>query len=452
VDRPLGWASLDDDGAGIRTPRGRSGRRVERPPSGCFRASVAIVAAVTVVGGAACGSDSGSSDTSAETTAPPAERGDAGRVPSVDTLRAIAAELRDACMAEGAVVGIRAASGATSVETAGRLAPDAPIRADSPYFAGSVTKLLVAAGALVLVERGRLELDDPVSAYLDWPRGDEITVEMLLAHRSGMGNFGNDFSDELRDLVLADLERVYSYDEVLELVAAVPPVAEPGSGYHYTNANYIVLGAIVQSITGTTLGDAMHEEIIEPLGLRDTFYGPDDLERLEATPYHGLFDVTGSGEPIDIGGFPRAAAFTIDPAGAGLVSTAPDTLVLLNALFGTDELLTPSSRDFLVEHVGTITNEDVLVDGPFAVHGHGGASPGAQVMATHDAVTGASTVAWCNRLDPGEQEFLPTVLATRAIYRALDDGAPATTGRGIPPTPRLTMGKQESRHATWTVL
>ena len=408
----------------MHTARDQSGRRAERPTSGRFRASVAIVAAVAVVGAAACGSDSGSSDTSAETTAPSAERGDAGRVLSGETLRAIAGDLRDTCMAEGAVVGVRAASGAISVETAGWLAPDAPIHTDSPYFAGSVTKLLVAVVALGLVERGRLELDDPVSAYLEWPRGDEITVEMLLAHRSGMGDFGNDFSDELRDLVLVDLERVYSYDEVLELVAAVPPVGEPGSGYHYTNANYIVLGAIVQAITGTTLGDAMQKEIIEPLGLRDTFYGPDDLERLEAMPYHGLFDVTGSGEPIDIGEFPRAAAFTVDPAGAGLVSTAPDTLVLLDALFGTDELLKPSSRDFLVEHVGTITNETVLVEGPFEVHGHGGASPGAQVIATHDAVTGASTVAWCNRLDPGEQEFLPTVLATRGIYRALDDDTP----------------------------
>ena len=77
---------------------------------------------------------------------------------------------------------------------------------------------------------------------------------MLLGHRSGMGDFGNDFSTQLRDARAVRPDRVSSYDEVLDLVRAVPPVAQPGAVYHYSNANYIVLGAILQRVTHQTLG------------------------------------------------------------------------------------------------------------------------------------------------------------------------------------------------------
>ncbi len=72
---------------------------------------------------------------------------------------------------------------------------------------------------------------------------------MLLGHRSGMGDYGNDFSAQLRALVLANPSRIFRYSEVLDLVRKVPPVAEPGATYHYSNANYIVLGAILERVT-----------------------------------------------------------------------------------------------------------------------------------------------------------------------------------------------------------
>ena len=181
----------------------------------------------------------------------------------------------------------------------------------------------------------------------------------------------------------------------------MPPVAPPGTTYHYTNANYIVLGAILQQVTHETLGQLLDARIIEPLGLKRTLYGPDDLEAADKVVFHGLFDISGGGTPIDIGGFPRTAALTVDPAGAGLFSSIPDLLTFTHALFATNTLLLATSRLAVADAVSTLTADDLLLDKRFVIHGHGGASPGAQTIVAYDRAHGTTVAVWCNRLDPG---------------------------------------------------
>jgi D-alanyl-D-alanine carboxypeptidase len=333
------------------------------------------------------------------------------------SLESLATRYRAACGSPGAAVGVRGPRGHRRVATAGTLAPGVPISPDSRFLAGSVTKLFVATVALQLVAEGRLSLRTTVERFLpDWPRGRRITVGMLLGHRSGMGDYGNDFGTRQRDLVLADLTRRFSYGEVLDLVRAVPPVAEPGTTYHYSNANTIVLGAMLQRATGHTLGRLMTRRIIRPLHLRHTIYGPDDLGRAADVTFHGLFDVAGNGTPIDIGAFPRTAALTVDPAGAGLFSTVPDLLTFTHTLFGTSRLLPRALRSRLERSVSTVTAEDLLLTSRYDVHGHGGVSPGAQVMTAYDTRSRATVVAWCNRMDPGRNELLASTLAMRDAF------------------------------------
>lgn len=290
--------------------------------------------------------------------------------------------------------------------------------AESQFLAGSVTKLFVATVAYQLIAAHHLALDDVVDRFIPgWPSGDRVTVAMLLGHRSGMGDFGNDFGPQLRELVLTDLRRDFSYREVLDLVRAVPPVAEPGTTYHYSNANYIVLGAILQNITRTTLGRLLETRIIEPLHLDHTLYGPDDLAAANRVLFHGLFDVTGSGTPIDIGEFPRNAALTVDPAGAGLFSSLPDLLTFTTAAFASHTLLADSQRSALATSVSTLNAKDLLLDKHFVIHGHGGASPGAQTIVAYDSNHDTTVAAWCNRLDPGANELLPSVLAAKATFQ-----------------------------------
>jgi CubicO group peptidase (beta-lactamase class C family) len=160
----------------------------------------------------------------------------------------------------------------------------------------------------------------------------------------------------------------------------------------------------------------MRRRIIDPLRLDHTIYGPDDLENANAITFHGLFDVAGTGTPIDIGAFPRSAALTIDPAGAGLFSTAPDLLEFTHALFDSDALLTGRRRRQLERSVSTLETRDLLLGRPFDIHGHGGASPGAQVIAAFDARSRTTVVTWCNRLDPGPNELLASLVAAKEAF------------------------------------
>ncbi len=357
----------------------------------------------------------------------PAGAPSGGPIVRVDqpALEAIAEQYRTACQAPGAAVSVRTRDGADHDAIAGTLAPGIALTRDREFLAGSVTKLFVTTVAYQLVAAHRLSLDATVDEFLrGWPRGDRVTVAMLLGHRSGMGDFGNDLGAQLTQLVLADLSRTFSYAEVLDLVKAVPPVAAPGATYHYSNANTIVLGAIVQRITHQSLGASMQRRIIGPLGLHHTIYGPDRLAAANAILFHGLFDVSGTGTPVDIGDFPRAAALTVDPAGAGLFSNLPDLLTFTHALFGTNMLLHPREQADLVRSVSTLNASALLLGRRFRVSGHGGVAPGAQTIVAYDA-TGRTTVAvWCNRLDPGPSELLPSVLAAKSVFELADRPEP----------------------------
>src|SRR6185295_5906425 len=94
----------------------------------------------------------------------------------------------------------------------------------------------------------------------------------------------------------------------------------------------------------------------------------------------------------------------------------PDLLTLTHALFGSDRLLARGQRAALAESVSTLTAHELLLDRRFAIHGHGGASPGAQALVAYDATSGSTVAVWCNRLDPGAQELLPSIVAARSAF------------------------------------
>ena len=386
----------------------------------------ALLVAVLVIASACSSTGTAPTSSGSGTATAPTAGTEEETVPMPqDRLDAIAGRYRAACQSPGAAIGVRTHDGVDHYAVSGELAPGVPLDEDSQFLAGSVTKLFVATVAYQLIASGDLSPDDTVDRFQPgWPRGDQITVAMLLGHRSGMGDFGNDFSAQLRDLVLSDPTRSFTYAEVLDLVRAVPTVAEPGAEYHYTNANYIVLGAIVQDVSHQTLGELLQSRVIQPLGLDRTIYGPDDLSAADAVVFHGLFDLAGTGTPVDIGQFPRTAALTVDPAGAGLFSTIPDLLVVTHALFATDDLLEPTQREALAESVSTLTARDLLLPDQFEIRGHGGASPGAQTIVAHDATHDTTVAVWCNRLDPGELELLPSVSAANEVLRLGALGSP----------------------------
>jgi D-alanyl-D-alanine carboxypeptidase len=209
---------------------------------------------------------------------------------------------------------LRVARGAANLETG------ASLRATDRFRAGSITKTFVAAVVLQLAAEGRLDLDAPVASWLPGlvPRG--ITVRQLLSHRSGLADYVDD-----RGIVS---EPVSSHRALTEQALARAPVAEPGERYSYASTNYLVLGLLVERVTGNELGDELRERIIGPLALVHTTFEP-GVTHLRVHGYRpGIHDGIVSGDPRDTDGESAAWAW----AAGALVSDAGDLARFLEAL------------------------------------------------------------------------------------------------------------------------
>ncbi len=139
------------------------------------------------------------------------------------------------------------------------------------HLVGSATKTYVASLVLLLVDDGQLALSDPVTRWIpDVPGGDAVRVEHLLHHTSGIYNYTSDPS------YLADSlgRRAYTPRELLDIAFARPPSFAPGEAgrWEYSNTNYVLLGMIVESVTGRDVAAVLRERILTPIGARATFF------------------------------------------------------------------------------------------------------------------------------------------------------------------------------------
>ncbi len=133
------------------------------------------------------------------------------------------------------------------------------VGAESVFEIGSITKMFTAAAILILAEEGRLSLDDAVGDYLPelGARGAEITLRHLLTHTSGLSS----------DWAVADPTAPAAPRAVLDTLAARPPEFVPGARYAYTNNGYILLGYVVERVTGQPYPEVVRARLVEPLGL-----------------------------------------------------------------------------------------------------------------------------------------------------------------------------------------
>ncbi|GAA1637185.1 serine hydrolase domain-containing protein [Catellatospora bangladeshensis] len=155
---------------------------------------------------------------------------------------------------------------------------------DGHFRIGSNTKTFTAALVLLLVAEGRIELDAPVAAYLpEYALDERITVRMLLQHTSGVFNFTGEFFPDgtyqpgiaapgtpLGDAWVDDRFRTYRPQELAELALSKPVRFEPGTGWSYSNTNYVLARLVIEKVTGRTLPEEMQRLITGPLGLVGT--------------------------------------------------------------------------------------------------------------------------------------------------------------------------------------
>ncbi|WP_368397214.1 serine hydrolase domain-containing protein [Streptomyces sclerotialus] len=205
-----------------------------------------------------------------------------------------------------------------------------PITPADHFRAGSLTKTFIATVVLQLTAEHRLSLDDTVGRLLPGlapgatdPRG--VTVRELLDHTSGLYNYTADpeLSRELHGPgFTAHRYDTYTPDELLRTALEHPPEAAPGDRYAYSNTNYLVLGQIIEAVTGHPYAQEAERRIIGPLGLSGTsFPGTDpSLPR----PYGRGYSQVGS-ERVD--------STTLDPSRAGAAGELVTTLGDLNRFF-----------------------------------------------------------------------------------------------------------------------
>jgi D-alanyl-D-alanine carboxypeptidase len=144
----------------------------------------------------------------------------------------------------------------------------APMTADLQAPIGSITKSFAATIALQLVGENRLRLEDTIERwYPEIPEASAITIKMLLNHSSGFA----DISMLQLDLHCADPKRLVSPDELIAMGIKLPRAKfPPGKGSLYSSLNTIVLGRILEKITGESFDALLSERLLKPLGLRRT--------------------------------------------------------------------------------------------------------------------------------------------------------------------------------------
>jgi D-alanyl-D-alanine carboxypeptidase len=175
--------------------------------------------------------------------------------------------------APGAVVvvstpgGIREAAAGVA-----RLRPRERMQATDRFRIASVTKTFIATVSLQLAAEGRLQLGDPVEHWLPGlvPNGRSITLRQLLNHTSGLFSFNED--DDFKKALIADPGRSWSRREVLSVAFSHPPLFAPGTNWSYSNTNYVLLGLVIEAVTGSTLELQLQQRILTPLKLEATSF------------------------------------------------------------------------------------------------------------------------------------------------------------------------------------
>jgi len=145
---------------------------------------------------------------------------------------------------------------------------DIRLEPEMAFRIGSITKQLTAAGIFLLVDEGKLALEDEITKHLpDYPtKGRRITIHHLLTHSSGIRSY-TDLLVEPSTLTLDKTVR-----EVIDDFKDEPLYFEPGEAIRYSNSNSVLLGAIIEKVSGMTYADFMAKRVFEPLGMESTAY------------------------------------------------------------------------------------------------------------------------------------------------------------------------------------
>jgi D-alanyl-D-alanine carboxypeptidase len=194
---------------------------------------------------------------------------------------------------------------------------------DTLIHTSSITKMFTAVMVLQLAQEGVIDLDAPISTWLPdiVPLADRTTVRHLLNHTSGIFDYLED--SEFFIEAYQNPERTYTPSELVDMVDQYGAAFEPGSegAWKYSSTNYVILGILVEQVTGRTFAEEMRQRIVEPLQLTHTFFAP--YEAVEGSVAQGYIDTSDRAD----------VSMTFVFATGNIISTANDLRRFVDGLF-----------------------------------------------------------------------------------------------------------------------
>lgn len=205
-----------------------------------------------------------------------------------------------------------------------------PLRPESVFRIGSITKQFTAAAILLLADEGKLSLADSITKFLpDYHvQGHLVTIQHLLSHTSGVPNY-----TELADW-RATRRNDVSVQQLVDIFQDKPFDFAPGERWKYDNSGYILLGAIIEKVSGQKFADFLQSRIFEPLGMKDSRY--EDLAQVTKGRVAGYMRQGAEWRNADYLSMSQ-------PYSAGALISTVDDLARWNAAIEKSELLTPES-------------------------------------------------------------------------------------------------------------
>ncbi|HDR7658934.1 TPA: beta-lactamase family protein [Bacillus wiedmannii] len=256
-----------------------------------------------------------------------------------------------------------------------------PMKTDFRFRIGSVTKTFTATVVLQLAEENRLNLDDSIKKWLPGViQGNgyddkQITIRQLLNHTSGIAEYTRS-----KSFNLMDTKKSYRAEELVKMGISMPPNFAPGKSWSYSNTGYVLLGILIETVTGNSYAEEIENRIIEPLELSNTFL-PGNSSVIPGTKHaRGYIQLDEASEPKDVTYYNPS----MGSSAGDMISTADDLNKFFSYLLGGKLLKEQQLKQMLTTvptgeaelgRYGLGIYETKLPNG-VSIWGHGGSIPG----------------------------------------------------------------------------
>jgi len=312
----------------------------------------------------------------------------------------------------GLVAGVWAPNEGIDLEYSAGLAnvnTQEPMSTDMIFRIGSNTKTMTVTVLLQLVDEGLISLEDKLSEYLpDFPRADEVTIEMLTNMRSGIYSFTE--SDSFINTWSENPTKFWHTDSLIKIAASNPYYFDPGTGFHYSNSNTVIIGKIINMLTGTSLESNVRSRIVNPLGLINTMYL---IAGTELPGFHSCAYFMGYFDP-DYPEYSESIDISWANAAGAAISTLSELKIYVESLTNGYFLSEGLQEKRMICHEMNTQSEvwygmGILTYKGF--YGHNGGLPGYSSLMVNSPERNCTVVIWYNcKLDDSDPTSLLKII------------------------------------------